>query len=391
MDGSGRRPRLASLDWLRGLVMGLMLLDHTRDFLHAESLRFDPTDLGRASTALFLTRWVTHLCAPTFALLAGLGIHFMQRRGRDPASLGRFLWTRGLWLLLCEFTLVRFGMTFRFETDFLGVAQVLWVLGASMVIMAGLVRVPRAWVLLFGLALVAGHHLLDEPAVAGWMAGRLGGAWTALHAGGMLRPFGSSGPRVFVLYPLLPWPGIVALGFVLGPVLEREAGRRRLLSRFGLGCVLAFVLLRAINGYGDPGPWTWQGTPFRTLLSFVNTCKYPPSLAFLLMTLGPALLLLAWRDGRESGVFARLLETYGRVPLFFYLLQWPTARLLGILLHRLAGRPPLDPFGASAIDAGFGLGGVYLGWILGLGLLYLPCRWFAAVKARRQARWLSYL
>lgn len=385
MDASVPKPRLSSLDWLRGLVMGLMLLDHTRDFLHGESLRVDPTNLGQASTALFLTRWVTHLCAPTFALLAGLGIHLMGRRGQDPASLSRFLWTRGLWLILCEFTLVRFGMTFRFEAGFLGVAQVIWVLGASMVIMAGLVRAPRAVALLFGLVLVGGHNLLDGIA---W-----GGPWgTLLHQGGTLRPLGPSRPSVYVLYPLLPWPGIMVLGYALGAVFDLDAPlRRRRLAWIGLGCVLAFVALRAWNDYGDPGPWTRQASVLRTALSFLNTEKYPPSLLFLLMTVGPALLLLAWREGRPSGLSGRVLETFGRVPLFFYLLQWPTARLLGLLFHALAGKAPADPFGLSPPDAGFGLGVVYLGWVLGLGLLYLPCRWFAGVKARRKDRWLSYL
>lgn len=385
MDGSERRPRLQSLDWLRGLVMVLMLLDHTRDFLHAESLRIDPTDPGGASIALFFTRWVTHLCAPAFALLAGLGIHLMGRRGQAPSSQSRFLWTRGVWLIVCEFTLVRLGMTFRLDPGFLGVAQVIWVLGASMVIMAGLVRAPRTAALWFGLVLVAGHNLLDGIA---W-----GGPWaTLLHQGGSLRFSAVGGPSLYVLYPLLPWPGVMALGYAMGPLFDLDAPqRRRRLAWLGSGCVLAFLTLRAWNGYGDPGPWTHQPLVARTVLSFLNTEKYPPSLLFLLMTVGPALLLLAWREEQQSGRFGRVLETFGRVPLFFYLLQWPTAHLLGILFHSLAGKAPADPFGPSPPGAGFGLGVVYLGWVLGLGLLYLPCRWFAGVKVRRKDRWLSYL
>lgn len=395
MDANGRIPRQPSLDWLRGLVMVLMLLDHMRDFLHGASLWHDPTDLSAASTAVFLTRWITHVCAPVFVLLAGLGIHLLGQRGRSPAAVRRFLWTRGIWLILCEFTLVRLGMAFKLEPGFLGTAQVIWVLGVSMLLLALLLRLPRGWVLAFGLVLVVGHNLLDSGPVAAWMirSSNIGSSlWILLHQGGLLHPFGAQGPSVFVLYPLLPWPGVMALGYALGPVFDGEAPvRRRWLFALGLACVGAFVLLRALDVYGDPRPWSLQGSGLRTVLSFLNTCKYPPSLLFLLMTLGPGLLILAWREGRASGPLGRMLETFGKVPMFFYLLQWPTAHGLGLLFHRLAGKPPIDLFGAPSRQSGFDLGVVYLAWGLGLLLLYPLCRWFAGVKGRRREVWLSYL
>jgi uncharacterized membrane protein len=393
---------VASIDWLRGLAMAVMLIDHTRDFLLAETFRHRATDLSVISSATFLTRWITHFCAPWFVLLAGLAIHFQLQGGRSPAQVRRFLWTRGLWLVACEFTLVTLGAEFRWSpwTHAL-LAQVIWVLGVSMVLMAFLVRLPRTWVLVLALAMVGGHNLLDRIQVPAWtggaaMPGPGAALWTVLHQVGLVAPLGTPYPRVFILYPVLPWPGVMALGYALGPLFQAapDRRRRRLLALGGLA-VAAFVLVRAWLRYGDPAPWAAQATPLRTLLSFVNVTKYPPSLLYLLMTLGPGLLLLAWREGRRETCLDRGLATLGRVPLFFYLLQWPTAHGLAVLFHALAGKPwraVLHLARPVPADLGFGLGTVYLGWALGLALLYPLCRWYAGIKARHGARgWLSYL
>jgi uncharacterized membrane protein len=380
-----------------------MVIDHTRDFMHAESFWHRATDLAVISSATFLTRWITHFCAPLFVFLAGLGIHFQFRRGRDPDTVRHFLWTRGLWLVVCEFTLVALGSDFRWDPwSHALMAQVIWVLGVSMILMSFLVRLPRAWLLGLALAVVCGHNLLDGLLVPAWRGGQAGppGAWAALwitlHQGGLIAPFGTPFPRVYMLYPVIPWPAVMALGYCLGGIYQWEPERRRR-ALLGLGglCILAFLLLRAWNLYGDAAPWTAQATPFRTVLSFVNTVKYPPSLLYLLMTLGPGLLLLAWREGRAAGFPGRALVTLGRVPLFFYLLQWPVAHGLAVLFHAAAGKPwravvhfarPYPP------GLGFHLGAVYAAWALGLALLFPFCRWYEGVKRRRagSALW-SYL
>jgi uncharacterized membrane protein len=384
---------LASIDWLRGLVMALMLIDHTRDYLLAESFWHRATDLSVISSATFLTRWVTHFCAPVFLFLAGLGVHFMLQGGKDLAAVRRFLWTRGLWLIFCEFTLVALGSEFQWEPWHQTLlAQVIWVLGVSMIVMAFLVRLPWGWILGLGLALVFGHNLLD-PVLA---PGPWGVLWTVLHRVGPVTPFATPFPRVFILYPVLPWPGVMALGFALGRCYRQDpAWRRRLLARLGTAGLLLFVLIRAWGGYGDPAPWSIQTTWFRTALSFVNTTKYPPSLLYLLMTLSPALLLLAWREGRGANPLDRALSTLGRVPMFFYLLQWPVAHGMGVLFHALAGKPwrvILHMRRPYPTDLGFHLGAVYLAWALGLAVLFPLCRWYAGVKQRHRAGWWwSYL
>jgi uncharacterized membrane protein len=379
-----------------------MLIDHTRDFIHAESFWHRATDLTVISSATFLTRWITHMCAPWFVFLAGLGIHFQLQAGRTPAQVGRFLWTRGLWLVVCEFTLVEAGSGFGWSPWHSALmAQVIWVLGVSMVLMAGLIRLPRAWVLGLAVAMVAGHNLLDGIQAVPWRGGDalpgLGATlWTVLHQGGLAAPFGTPWPRVYVLYPVIPWPAVMALGYALGPALETGPDRRRRrLLILGTAALLAFAAIRAWAPYGDPAPWSGQATPLRTVLSFVNTTKYPPSLLYLLMTLGPGLLLLAWREGRRETALDRALTTLGRVPLFFYLLQWPVAHGMAVLFHALAGKPwravvhlsrPFPP------GLGFPLEGVYLAWLAGLAVLFPLCRWYARVKQRSDSPWwVAYL
>jgi len=382
------------------------MLDHTRDFVHNAALQFDPTDLSRTNVALFFTRWITHFCAPVFVFLAGTGAYLQFARGKSKGELSRFLVTRGLWLILLEMTIVQIGVTFHPTIDFFGFLQVIWVIGVSMIVLAGLIHLPKSAIAAFGLLMIALHNLLDDVHVQGWrgpgtaIPGVTGKLWMLLH-----QPFqgfpilGENSPAVFEIYPLIPWVGVMAAGYVFGVLYQFDAQRRRrwLLTIGGLATLL-FIVVRAINIYGDPSQWSPQKNLLFTVLSFLNTTKYPPSLLFLLMTLGPAILMLAlFETGSARGPIGRFFVTFGRVPLFFYILQWYTAHIISILLHFAFGKPlawlfqsPLS-FGAPTQGIGFNLGVVYLSWIAGVLLLYPLCKWFAGVKQRRRDWWLSYL
>ncbi len=399
------RGRIDSIDLLRGIVMVIMMLDHTRDFVHYGGLLSDPTDLNTTTTALFLTRWITHFCAPVFVFLAGTGAYLQWSRGKSKGELSKFLLTRGLWLIFLELTLVRFGASFSFDYRFLGFLQVIWVIGVSMIVLAALIHLPLRVVALFGVGMIALHNLLDRFQVQQWrgpntpVPGIGSKLWMLLHQQGGFPIDGFPSPFIFVVYPLIPWIGVMAAGYAFGAVYKLAAERRRkiLLVMGGIATAL-FVLVRALDYYGDPSHWAKQKTTVFTILSFVNTTKYPPSLLYLLMTLGPAIAALAWFEISNRGAISRFFVTFGRVPLFFYLLQWPTAHLISLVLHRTFGKPiawlfksPLEMFENPPKGNGFNLVVVYLCWIAGVLLLYPVCKWFAGVKARRKDWWLSYL
>jgi uncharacterized membrane protein len=380
---------MRGLDVLRGLVIVLMVIDHVRWFL--SGARFDPTDPALTTPALFFTRWVTHFCAPAFMLLAGAGASLSLGRGRTPRGLSRYLLSRGAWLLLLELTVARFGWQFNLDYGYTG-ALVFWALGWSMIALAGLIRLPRPAVAILAVAMIAGHNLLDAVEPADW--GRWAWLWTVLHAPGMLTP--APGVHLFMLYSLVPWIGVMAAGWAFAPVLALPAERRdALLRRTGLGLTAAFLVLRAANGYGDPSPWSEQTAWWRTALGFFNTTKYPPSLLFLLMTLGPAIALLPFLE-RVRGRLAEAVRTIGRVPLFFWLLHVPLIHLiaLGFSLVRygevipwLVRNPPTPlPDGY-----GYGLPVVYAVTLAVVLLLYPACVWFADLKRRRRDPWLGYL
>ena len=398
--GSGR---IVSLDVMRGLVMVIMALDHTRDFF--TNLRFEPENLAQTYYALFFTRWITHFCAPLFFFLAGTGAFFYGRR-RTPQALRRFLWTRGLWLIILEFTVVGTAWTFVFPR---GNFLVIWALGACMVLMAAIVRMPLRWVAAFSGVMILSHDLLDP--VRPRQFGSLAWLWTILHVrGGALLPFHV---QKFVLFPLIPWVGVMAAGYVFGSVylLEKER-RRKLIAQIGLGLTIAFVLLRLTNLYGNPpvglggvsqGPWHIQPTVEKTVILFFDVEKYPPSLQFLLMTLGPSLLLLAWldkkldqKDGRQSiSPALSPLLTFGRVPMFFYILHLYLIHSLAVLVAVLSHQPVTWLLNGSFFGApdgwGYNLPFVYLMWITVVVILYFPCRWYEGVKQRRKDWWLSYI
>jgi uncharacterized membrane protein len=354
-----------------------MALDHTRDFFGTGG--FNPRDV--TEPALFLTRWVTHLCAPTFIFLSGLSA-FLYGRGRSIAETSRFLLTRGLWLILLEFTIVRVAWSFDLALDDTLVGGVIWVIGASMVALAALVWLPRWALLALGLAMIGGHNLFD-----GLDPGGLGAAaplWHVLHDPGAIRL--TEGLRLYILYPLIPWIGVMAVGYALGPVMQLGADeRRRVLLKLGAAITIGFVLLRATNLYGDPAAWSLQQTWLATLLSFLNCEKYPPSLLFLMMTLGPALTLLgAFEHARAA--LARVLAVFGQVPFFFYVVHI-------YLLHALAVAAGFAMTGtlASNPEIGLGLAGIYLVWLVAVVMLYPLCRWFAGLKERGSGWWWSYL
>jgi uncharacterized membrane protein len=389
--------RLESIDIVRGLVMVLMAIDHTRDYFSA--LPFEPENLEHTWYALFFTRWVTHFCAPLFFFLAGTGAYFYGRR-RTPGQLSRFLLTRGLWLIVLEFTVIGFAWTFVPGFGFFGV---IWALGASMVIMAAAVRLPiRLLGVLAGLVIV-GHDLFDK--IRPKQFGSMAWVWSLLHVrSGVMLP---GHIRKFVLFPIVPWVAVMAAGYVFGKLFEWEPRqRRRAMALIGTAMIALFILLRATNLYGNPpaglngvtpGDWQVQPTFEKTLILFLDVEKYPPSLDFLLMTIGPAMLLLAWLDGRKVGAVFQPLLLFGRVPMFFYILHLYVIHLLAGLMAMLF-RQPADwlfhgAFMRNEIPDGYGhgLGFIYLMWFTALVILYFPCRWFMGLKQRRKDWWLSYL
>jgi uncharacterized membrane protein len=381
--------RVGGVDSLRGIVIVLMALDHCRDFFSVYP--FEPTDLDHASSWLFITRWVTHFCAPVFLLLTGCSAWLRGRyRGLTRGELQRYLVSRGLWLVLLEVTWNNF--MWRFNLDGMQV-QVLWVIGWSMVFLALLLWLPRTAIIAVGLAVVIGHNVLDS-FHASSMGGPDSGAahlWELLHESHIW--FGTGGFQYDISYPLLPWIGLTALGYGLGAVFEEPAEvRDRILVLLGLLLVVGFVLLRLINAYGEPRPWSHSARgSLYTVLGFLNLTKYPPSLQFLIMTLGPALLvvpILSRWNGRITNVF----RTFGQVPMFFYLLHIPFIHAESSAVRRIAVVFDGRSHGGLSHNFGPNLVPVYLAWFVTIAALYPVCRWYAGYKRRNSQKWwLSYL
>jgi len=385
--GAGVRPRLDFIDALRGAVVALMILDHTRDFFSASAM--NPRDVTQPG--LFLTRWITHFCAPWFLMLAGVSAHLYASRGHTPGAVRRFLFTRGLWLIALELTVVRLAWTFTPSPRFV-MLQVIWAIGCSMIVLSALVSLPR-WVIGgFGAALIAGHELFDysiRPEVFGWLSG----VWTLLHEQAVLHP----GPNttLVVVYPLIPWVGVLALGYALGPVFEFSAERRRrVFGALGASAIVAFVALRWLGAYGDPVPWSPKGTALESALAFLDCEKYPASLLYLSMTLGPGFVWLAFARG-GGGTLGRWLTTLGRTPMFYYVAHLFLLHGLAVALLWTSGRSAEFLFGSLPFQKpeGYGLSllGVYA-VALGVIVALFPLgRRFAELKQRRSFWWLSYL
>ena len=390
--------RLASIDVLRGLVMVIMALDHTRDFF--SYARPAPEDVAHTSAALFFTRFITHYCAPVFAFLAGTGAFLSTRRGKSLQQLSWFFLTRGLWLLLLEFTVVDFAWGFVPWAH----AGVIWVLGWSMIAMSAIVWLPMHWIAALGLCMIATHNLLDRISPASF--GKFYWLWMLLHSPGPILitdHFSFS-----VRYVLIPWVGVMASGFAFGSLLLRP-DRRKWILRIGVCATSLFFVLRAINLYGNgvvdvasrytrsAGPWSVQPSSSLTGISFFNALKYPPSLDYLLMTLGPALILLGLIDGIKSPRgLSRVLLVLGRVPLFYYVLHLYLLHVLAIFASLAFHQPiwhgtVIADFAQRPAGYGHGLPFIYAMWILAVAILYIPCRWFMELRStHRDWRWLSY-
>jgi uncharacterized membrane protein len=391
--------RVASVDIIRGAVMVLMAIDHVRVFAGVPA--------GGPSAAVFFTRWVTHFCAPAFIFLAGTSALFY---GRKNQGLSRFLLTRGIWLVFLELTVIRLSWTFNFDYRSYMLAGVIWVIGWCMILMAGLVKLPVRLVAAIGLVIIFGHNLLDGSlfGIAESLGNDLRGSlWKILYVAFFAPPvaFGPNGPNLVVLYSVFPWIGVMAAGYAFGTIFTLDAPRRdRLCLTIGLGAIALFLVLRGFNLYGDPSPWSSpspqsDGQPqLPAILSFLNTSKYPASLQFLLMTLGPTIALIPVLE-KMRGAFARWMTVFGQVPFFFYVLHIPLIHAIALIVSQIrmgtvvpwlfANHPMGSP--QPPADYRWSLVLLYAVWLLVIVLLYFACRWYADQKARRKSPWLAYL
>jgi uncharacterized membrane protein len=390
------RERIDSVDILRGLVMAIMALDHVRDFFHDGSQLYSPEDLAHTNGVLFFTRWITHFCAPVFIFLAGLSVHFFAPRRGELTQVSRFLVQRGLWLIFLDWGVMSVILSFNFAYRVI-LVQVLWATGWSMIVLAGLIWLPRRVILAIALGLIVLHNAFDR--VKPESFGPLGWLWAALHVPTFV-PVG--GRLIAFLYPLIPWIGVMAAGYCFGPILQLEpAVRRRTLIRLGAALSIAFVVIRATNLYGDPNAWAVQGSPVMTVVSFLNVNKYPPSLLYLLMTLGPAILFLGLIDGVRVGP-DNFFRVFGRVPMFYYLLHFSTVHFVAVVLGGIVygnwtfflqfpGHVLGVPAPGFPEPYGYSLFATYVIWMAIVVALYWPCRWYMNFKNRNPAAWLSYV
>jgi uncharacterized membrane protein len=391
--------RVASIDIIRGAVMILMAIDHVRVYSGLPA--------GGPTPGIFFTRWITHFCAPAFIFLAGTSAFFYGRKHQD---LSRFLLTRGLWLVLLELTVLRVAWTFNFDFALYEMAGVIWVIGWCMIILAGLVRLSPGVVGTLGIVIIAAHNLLDSY-VYPTLIPNLGNdpvaaLWKIFYVGFYAGPiaFGANGPNLIVLYSIIPWIGVMAAGYAFGKVLTLEPQHRnRWCVSVGLGATALFLVLRGFNLYGDPRPWSTVARPngpppMPALLAFLNTNKYPASLLFLLMTLGPTIALMPLLE-RARGAVARFITVFGRVPFFYYVLHIPLIHALALVVSLLRTRavdPWLftnHPMGNPQPPDGYtwSLALLYLVWAVTIAILYPACRRFAQRKARGGEWWLHYL
>jgi uncharacterized membrane protein len=387
--------RIQSIDILRGLIMIVMALDHVRDYFHADAFVYDPLDLDKTTVLLYFTRWITHFCAPIFVLLAGTSA-FISGQRKTKKQLASFLVKRGIWLIILEETVVNFAWFFNIGFSFF-LFGVIWVLGLSMIILAGLIFLPRKIILGIGLIMVFAHNLLDP--IHFNENDTMGFIWGALHDRKIF-PIGHV--HIAEAYHIIPWAGVMALGYCLGTLFANgfdAAKRKKILLQIGTTSLLLFIILRGINIYGDLHPWMKQSTNFLNFLSFINISKYPPSLDYLLVTVGFALIFLSLTEN-ISNRFTKIITVYGRVPMFYYILHIFLIHLFALLAAVLTGYRWTDMTGfTSWIDLmpnlkgyGFNLGIVYLIWLSLLIVLYPLCKRYDQYKtAHKEKWWLSYL
>ncbi|GAA3962896.1 DUF1624 domain-containing protein [Mucilaginibacter dorajii] len=389
------KTRITSIDFLRGTIMIIMALDHVRDYLYSGSFLFDPLDLDKTSVALFFTRWITHFCAPIFMLLAGTSAFLMSRK-KTKTELSVFLVKRGLWLVFLELIVVNFGWNFNIAFPML-LFITIWALGISMIVLAGLIHLPKKLILVVCLLVVFGHNLLDNVHVAGNNLAGFG--WAFLHD---QRPFFWGKEILLVGYPIIPLVAIMPLGYCLGELFTPEYSvekRKKILLMIGGAAILLFIVIRYLNFYGDPVKWSVQKTPFFTFLSFIKVNKYPPSLLYVLMTIGSALLFLAFTEKLQNGL-VKVISVYGRVPMFYYLIHIYIIHLIAMIAsvftpgqnwHIWILEKPIW-FTSDLKGYGFSLPIAYVVWIAIVVSLYPLCKRYDAYKqAHKEKWWLSYL
>jgi uncharacterized membrane protein len=398
------RNRIQSIDILRGFVMVIMALDHVRDFFYKADLgkaadaAMDPTNMQTTNPALFFTRWITHFCAPIFVFLAGTSIYLMcLRKSKKEVSL--FLIKRGCWLVFVEVIIVTFSWTFNPFFNFI-ILQVIWTIGISMILLGLLVLLPYRVIFAIGLLIVAGHNLMDYPSISSGFKGSL--LSDLLYFSNFSVHALDQKHLVIIVYAFLPWTGVMLLGYCFGKLYQSgvdAAWRRKMLLKIGIGLILLFIVLRFSNLYGDPVPWTAQARgSIYTFLSFLNLNKYPPSLLFLCMTIGPGVLFLALIEKVQNG-FTKIMNVYGRVPMFYYILHFYLIHIIVVIVFYLQGFgskeivPQGLPFYFKPNGLGFGLLGVYAIWLLVVVLLYPICKKYDRYKTAhaKEKWWLSYI
>lgn len=383
--------RIESIDLLKGLVMAVMALDHTRDYFHASAFLFNPTDPTQTSWPIFLTRWITHYCAPTFSFLAGLSAFFVGKR-KTSRELSGFLLKRGLWLIFIEFTIVNFGWYFDIHFSTFGFL-VIWSLGISMIVLAALIHLPRTIILIFSCMLIFGHNLLDEIHFDGSVL------WSVFHD---VHVFSfPNGFQIYAEYPIVPWIAVMSLGYCFGTLYDPSfdpARRKKVMSIIGFSAIALFLALNWSNLYGDPEGWTKYNTFSKTMMSFLDPQKYPPSLIYLLMTLGFSILFLAHAE-KLKGRVVNFFTTFGRVPFFYYILHLYLIHLVALFAAEATGfgwqKMILSDWVTELPELkgyGFSLWVVYLVWVSIIVLLYPLCKKFDDYKMMHKEKWwLSYL
>ena len=395
---ANQQKRIDSIDVLRGIVMVIMAIDHVRDFIHLGVYLDDPLNVSTTTPVLFFTRWITHLCAPTFVFLSGLSIYLQSIR-KTKSELSSFLVKRGLWLIFVEFGLITLGMTFNPFYNLL-IMQVIWAIGISMVILGVLHRLPYKFLLAIGLFIVLGHNLLDFlEAEPGFKAGF---CWDLFHHGSFAIYPIAKDHFIAIMYPFVPWTGLMILGYCFGIFFTSKftsEHRQKILLRFGLSLIGFFIILRAINIYGDPHPWTTQTNGFYTFLSFIKVHKYPPSLAYMSVMIGIAILALSFLENIQNKI-TKAFQIFGRTAFFYYILHFYLVHTICMILYFSRGHSLDDainslqtfPFLFSIKGEGYSLDIVYLIWVFVISGLYPLCKWYDSYKtAHKEKWWLSYL
>lgn len=385
--------RIISIDLLRGLVMMLMALDHVRDFFHLSPMHNDPLDLQTTTPFLFFTRWITHYCAPVFVFLAGISAYISGQK-KSKKELSIFLISRGFWLIFIEFTVVVLGWSFDplYHTF---VFQVIGAIGMSMIILGLMIWLPFYAILITGISITCFHNLIDPFEIA--RNGKVGFLWDIMHHGGFNRYEVLPGHSVFIIYPFVPWAALMMLGYCAGKIYAADVvTRKKILLSLGVGMISAFVIIRYLNSFGDSQHWSLQKNLLFNILSFIDVSKYPPSLLFVLMTIGPAFIFLALTETIRNK-FTSVAIVFGRVPFFYYIVHIYLIHFLALILFFATGHSIADAFNSNSMflfradDAGFGLTGVYSVWILVLVLLYPLCKKFSDLKLKNRKWWMSYL